>query len=68
MTGTRRKLVDMLLLAVPYHLDQRLEPFDLGVPADRKVTADWVGLHLKIGIDAMTDLGLKGEKIKHFRY
>lgn len=36
--------------------------------SDRKVTADWVGLHLKIGIDAMTDLGLKGEKIKHFRY
>jgi arginase len=30
----------MLLMAVPYHLDERLDPFDLGVPADREVTAD----------------------------
>ncbi len=36
--------------------------------SDKKVTADWVGLHLRIGIEAMTELGQKGEKIKHFRY
>ncbi len=36
--------------------------------SDKKVTQDWVGLHLKIGIEAMTELGQKGEKIKHFRY
>lgn len=30
----------MELLAVPYHLDERLDPFDLGVPADREVTAE----------------------------
>src|SRR3712207_4507470 len=30
----------MLLLTVPYHLDERLDRFDLGVPADREVTAD----------------------------
>jgi arginase len=30
----------MLLLTVPYHLDERLHPFDLGVPADQVVTAD----------------------------
>jgi len=36
--------------------------------SDRKVTAQWVDLHLQIGIEAMTELGLKGEKIKHFRY
>jgi AMP nucleosidase len=36
--------------------------------SDRKVTADWVNLHLDIGIEAMTELGQKGEKIKHFRY
>jgi len=36
--------------------------------SDRKVTEDWVNLHLQIGIEAMTDLGLKGEKIKHFKY
>ncbi len=36
--------------------------------SDKKVTATWVDLHLQIGIEAMTDLGQKGEKIKHFRY
>jgi AMP nucleosidase len=36
--------------------------------SDRKVTADWVKLHLQIGIEAMTELGQKGEMIKHFRY
>jgi AMP nucleosidase len=36
--------------------------------SDRKVTAQWVKLHLQIGIEAMTELGIKGEKIKHFRY
>lgn len=35
---------------------------------DRIVTRDWVKLHLQIGIEAMTELGQKGEKIKHFRY
>lgn len=30
----------MVLIAVPYHLDQRLERFDLGVPVDLEVTAD----------------------------
>jgi AMP nucleosidase len=36
--------------------------------SDRKVTAQWVQLHLQIGIEAMTELGQKGEMIKHFRY
>jgi AMP nucleosidase len=36
--------------------------------SDRKVTAQWVKLHLQIGIEAMTELGQKGEHIKHFRY
>jgi AMP nucleosidase len=36
--------------------------------SDKKVTRDWVQLHLQIGIEAMTDLGRKGEQIKHFRY
>ncbi len=36
--------------------------------SDRKVTKDWVGLHLQMGIEAMTELGNKGEKIKHFSY
>jgi AMP nucleosidase len=36
--------------------------------SDKKVTRDWVDLHLQIGIEAMTELGHKGEQIKHFRY
>ena len=36
--------------------------------SDKKVTERWVGLHLQIGIEAMTELGQMGEKIKHFRY
>jgi AMP nucleosidase len=36
--------------------------------SDRTVTAKYVDLHLEIGIQAMTEIGAKGEKIKHFRY
>ncbi|MEY4632463.1 MAG: nucleosidase [Pseudomonadota bacterium] len=36
--------------------------------SDRSVTAKYVDLHLEIGIEAMTEIGAKGEKIKHFRY
>lgn len=36
--------------------------------SDKVVTANWADLHLQIGIEAMTDLGLKGEQIKHLRY
>ena len=35
---------------------------------DRQVSADWTPIHLNIGIEAMTDIGSKGEQIKHFRY
>jgi AMP nucleosidase len=36
--------------------------------SDKKVTEKYVQLHLDIGITAMTELGIKGEKIKHFTY
>ena len=36
--------------------------------SDKNVTAKYVDLHLEIGIEAMTELGTKGEKIKHFHY
>jgi AMP nucleosidase len=36
--------------------------------SDRKVTENWVNLHLQIGIEAMAELGKKGEMIKHFTY
>lgn len=35
---------------------------------DKAVTANWAKVHLDIGIAAMTELGIRGEKIKHFRY
>jgi AMP nucleosidase len=36
--------------------------------SDLKVTRLWADSHLQIGIDAMTQIGEKGEKIKHFLY
>ncbi len=36
--------------------------------SDRVVTSSYVDMHLDIGIDAMTDIGAKGEQIKHFTY
>jgi AMP nucleosidase len=35
---------------------------------DAKVTAEWSDIHLQIGIEAMTEIDVKGEKIKHFYY
>ena len=36
--------------------------------SDREVTRDWARLHLDIGIEAMTEIGGRGETIRHFRY
>ncbi len=36
--------------------------------SDKMVTQNFVDLHLQIGIEAMTEIGLKGEQIKHFTY
>ncbi|MCF6269435.1 MAG: AMP nucleosidase [Melioribacteraceae bacterium] len=36
--------------------------------SDKNITTKFVDLHLQIGIDAMTDLGTKGEQIKHFTF
>ena len=36
--------------------------------SDANVTKEFVDLHLKMGIDAMTDIETKGEQIKHFQY
>jgi AMP nucleosidase len=35
---------------------------------DERVTHEWADLHLQIGIEAMTQIGVLGEPIKHFRY
>ena len=36
--------------------------------SDKQVSQKFVNLHLDIGIEAMTDIGRKGEQIKHFSY
>jgi AMP nucleosidase len=36
--------------------------------SDQLVTANWTEEHLSLGIESMTEIGEKGEKIKHFRY
>lgn len=36
--------------------------------SDQLVTQKFLDMHLEIGIEAMTDLGVKGEQIKHFTY
>jgi AMP nucleosidase len=36
--------------------------------SDRVVTENWSDVHLNIGIEAMTEIGTSGEKIKHFTY
>jgi AMP nucleosidase len=36
--------------------------------SDRAVTEKFTDLHLRIGIEAMTEIGEQGEEIKHFRY
>ena len=36
--------------------------------SDERVTEQWADIHLRIGIEAMTEIGEKGEKIKHFQY
>jgi len=35
---------------------------------EREVTSLWAQDHLEIGIEAMQEIGARGEKIKHFRY
>jgi AMP nucleosidase len=36
--------------------------------SDKKVSSEFVDLHIEIGIQAMTEIGAKGEKIKHFKF
>jgi AMP nucleosidase len=36
--------------------------------SDKKVTTSYVDLHIEIGIEAMMEIGAKGEKIKHFKF
>ena len=35
---------------------------------DRKTTNEWAPIHLELGVEAITEIGSKGEQIRHFRY
>jgi AMP nucleosidase len=48
--------------------DVPMTPEGVKTEQSDKVTAQWVKLHLQIGIEAMTEIGQQGEQIKHFRY
>lgn len=36
--------------------------------SDLEVTRDWTDIHLRLGIEAMTEIAIKGEPIKHFTF
>ncbi len=36
--------------------------------SDQIVTRDWADVHLQLGIDSLSEIGAKGETIKHFRH
>jgi len=36
--------------------------------ADKKTSNKWSPIHLELGVEAMTEIGSKGEQIRHFRY
>ena len=36
--------------------------------SDEEVTSNWANIHLEIGIEAMTEIGDRGEQIRHFKY
>jgi AMP nucleosidase len=36
--------------------------------SDARVSRDWSQTHLDIGIDSLTEIGEKGEAIRHFQY
>ena len=36
--------------------------------SDNRITKEWSEIHLQMGIEAMTEIGEKGERTKHFTY
>jgi AMP nucleosidase len=36
--------------------------------SDKRVSSKWSDIHLEIGIESLTEIEDKGEKIKHFQY
>ncbi len=66
VVGHKNQIARGALLLVS---DMPLTPEGIKTEArDAEVTRNWARLHLQIGIDALSEIGKKGEEIKHFRY
>jgi len=66
VVGHRNQIARGALLLVS---DLPLTPEGVKTEAsDRQVTRDWADTHLEIGIAALSEIGQKGETIKHYRY
>ncbi len=66
ITGLANEIVRGALLLVS---DRPMIPEGVKTAeSDKKVTKEFVNLHLEVGIKAMTSIDQEGEKIKHFRY
>jgi AMP nucleosidase len=66
VVGHKNQIARGALLLVS---DKPLEPEGVKTSeSDARVTRDWSDVHLSIGIDSLTEIGEKGETIKHFQY
>jgi len=66
VVGHRNQIARGALLLVS---DLPLTPEGVKTEAsDQQVTRDWADTHLEIGIAALSEIGQKGETIKHYRY
>jgi AMP nucleosidase len=66
VVGHRNQIARGALLLVS---DLPLTPEGVKTEAsDLRVTRDWADTHLEIGIAALSEIGQKGETIKHYRY
>ncbi len=66
VVGHKNEIVRGALLLVS---DLPMAPDGIKTQAsDAQVSHDWSDVHLEIGIESLTEIEEKGEKIKHFRY
>ncbi|MES2615900.1 MAG: AMP nucleosidase [Bdellovibrionota bacterium] len=66
MVGLYNEIARGALLVVS---DVPLTPEGVKTEAgDKTVSAQWTDIHLQLGIESLTELELKGERIKHFKY
>ncbi|MEM6655273.1 MAG: AMP nucleosidase [Planctomycetota bacterium] len=66
VVGHKNQIARGALLLVS---DRPMTPEGIKTSAsDADVSRKWAEVHLEVGIDSMTEIGSKGEEIKHFEY